>query len=314
MRTCSNYIHEYDAYDNLMDCILESEDSLNSCISNFENKKRELEYNVFFSLESVDDCDALMEAENDNIFAKIGTIVTNILKQIADFLRDIGKAITGNTERARTDMEIVTDMMKDHPELVNKISDGIDKEWFTYKDVAKFETDIAGLVSMLKKNELDHKTFIQKVGDKTAEFTSKSYPIIKGAFTVGSIAGIPALLARKCAESSKALASMKSLIEDARDIYRNNREVHNAGPAASVINALGKVVGVISKECSDRTATQSKFCQILSKITKGKIDIKRSKASQAKFIAKSVTRKTRRMAREANKETEVHHADDDDDE
>lgn len=303
MKTCSSYIHEFDYIDNMTEFLAEATSELSQLSNHYEAKQREFELAMIFESANSENNVAIMEAENDSVFGKIGLVVTNLLKKIAEFIRDITEAFTGGHKEVKDEMEIVSEMMKDHPEIAAEIANGINKDWFTYKDVASFEKDIAGLVSMLKKNEIDHKTFVQRVSDKAASFTKTGYPIIRGVVTAGGLVSIPTILVKKCTEASKSMGAIQELIKTTQEIYRNNREVHDAGAAASAINALARVANLVTQECKDRNETQSRFCQLLAKVTRGKIDIKRSPEAQLKYRTKKIKKMAMREARLKREET-----------
>ena len=304
MKTCSSYIHEYDCLDTFTEFMMEASRELEEIQNKFDATARQFELAMVFESSKEDDHVLLMEAENDSLLGKIGTVVTDLLKKIADFIRDITKAITGTHEEVKDEMQVVSELMRDHPEIAMEVAKGINKEWFTYHDVAKFENDVAGLVNMLKRAEIDHKTFAEKVSEKCKAFSNTAFPIVRGTVAAGGLISIPTILYKKCTEASKSMSAVKELVKTVEEIYHTNREVHNAGPTAAAINAMARVANLTAKECSDRQVTQSKFGQFLSKITKGKIDIKRSKQGQVKFAAKQVKNRAIHEARVERKKRE----------
>lgn len=284
MKTNTEYINEFSLCDQVIETLESVERDLVAASYKYETKCRQLDLNSFFA--ESNEYDLILEQEQDGFLAKIGKAVIQIVEAIANFIRDIGAKITGNAKESRDVNDVVNKMIIEHPELKDEIVKGINKNWYTMRDVASFEKDIIGLTNMLKQKAIDHKTFKEKLGDRCKAFSNSAAPILNGAATAGAIIGLPAVLHKKATASKDSLSKLQKVFKETSEMYEKNRDVHGANAFSSFVNAFGNALGLVTKECADREASQSGLCKFLSKITFGAVDIKRSDSDKADYQSK----------------------------
>lgn len=300
MKTSSNFINEYSFCDEVMEVLESAEKDITTALYKYNSKVRQLELNSIFA-ESEANYNVMLEAENEGLLATIGNAALKIIETISNFIKEFTAKITGNTKTAKSVSETVNKMVIEHPELKDQIIKGIDKEWYTMRDVAAFEKDIIGLTNMLKKQAIDHMTFKEKVFAKCKSFSETAAPIITTGAKISTIIGLPLILCKQATESKKSLTSMRDTFKTVSNEFNKNREYYGADTIGAFTNAYGKAMGLVAKECSAVDTKQSTLCKFLSKVTLGAIDIKRTPREEAEFIAKRDKSRAEWLKKEAIK-------------
>jgi hypothetical protein len=254
MKTNSAFINEYKLYDDVFDCIESCQKEATLALYHYNNTAKQMKMKAFF--EGVD-VDILMEAENEGFLTKIGNKVLQLLTTIANFIRGITEKITGNVKGMKSDEERVTKIITEHPELKKQVCKGLKEEWFQYKDVAKYEKDIAGLINMLEKEQIDHQTFMDKVKKASEDFTSSAKSIINVGTSIAGLIKIVPNVHHACKEAKESVSEMSGLVETFKGNVEKNYADHDQNKVTSIFNALSQAVGLTTKECSDRVAGQS---------------------------------------------------------
>lgn len=254
MKTNTSYIHEYDILDDINECVNITIDSANSAYYSYEAALRHADLLGFF--ENASDSEVFMEKEKMGFFEKIGTAIINLIKKIADAIKNFASRFQKKTEEIKTDQEIVSQILQEHPDVKNEVCRGIKNEWFTYHDVAQYEKDIVGLCNMLEQHAIDHVTFKEKAAAALKKFASNGQIIITAGTTLAAgIAVVPKIVnqykaAKTSLESLKKDSEKKGKKWKAGSGYIGEAESNNVDPktASLIISEYSKAVSEITKE------------------------------------------------------------------
>lgn len=265
MKTNYAYINEFGFLDDLIDCINESTNDVAVRMYDYNNKLRETSTKAFF--EGVNE-DVFMEKEKEGVLATIGKGIITLIEKIKEAITKLTEAIVGKSKEAESEAEIVNRIIEKHPELKNKVCEGIQKEWFTYKDVATYEKDVIGLINMLEKNAIDHRTFKDKMQAAADKFEASAKPIIAIGTTIGALVGLVGTIGLKSQKAKGALKSLGKTTEKFKQDFDKNKNTQNANVFSSAFNALGQAVGLVSKECEHRAKSQGFLCNLFKVFNK----------------------------------------------
>lgn len=280
MTTCQSYINEYSFFDEVYDVLESAEKELVIAMYDYENAKRQIALNSFFESSNFEDEDIMLEKEGEGILTKIGNMVITILKTLANAIKGVTDKIFSNTNKMKTDVEIVNQMMSEHPEFAKEVAKGISQEWFTYKDIAQFEKDTVGLINMLEKNAIDHQTFMDKFKNACNKFKESASPIITVGTTIASVIGVVGKVGKACKDGKSTLLSFNKTMEEFKERVDKNYTEHDVSKARAIMNAMSNAIGLTTKECNDRVASQGKFSSWIASITKR--DERHRKAKEAR--------------------------------
>lgn len=265
MKTNYAYINEFGFLDDLIDCINESTNDVAVRMYDYNNKLRETSTKAFF--EGVNE-DVFMEKEKEGVLATIGKGIITLIEKIKEAITKLTEAIVGKSKEAESEAEIVNRIIEKHPELKNKVCEGIQKEWFTYKDVATYEKDVIGLINMLEKNAIDHRTFKDKMQAAADKFEASAKPIIAIGTTIGALLGLVGTIGLKSKKAKGTLQSLGKTTEKFKNDFDKNKNTQNANIFSSVFNALGQAIGLITKECQHRAKSQGFLCNLFKVFNK----------------------------------------------
>lgn len=308
LKTNQSYINEFSFFDNVIECIEESRREVDMAVYSYNNNKRQAELKSFF--EGVMDDELFTEKEGEGVLAKIGNAILTLVRKVADFIRNTSEKLLSVTKKTKTDTEIVNKMMNEHPELRNEVVNGLEKEWFTYKDVAKFEKDVTGLIMMLDKNKIDHATFKDKFKKSCEDFTESGQVIISAGSTLSRLTSIIPKVGCGVKDCRNILQSFSKIASDIIQTAKINYNEHDVNKFQAIANALGQAIGIVTKECNDRQAGQGRIATILSNIKNSKVgqklhldDTSRS-ARHDRSRQNAENERVRKMQREVDKENE----------
>lgn len=272
LKTNQAYINEFSFFDNVMECVEECRNEVDMAVYSYNNNKRQAELKSFF--EGVMDDELFIEKEGEGVLAKIGNVIIKLVKKVADFLTSTKEKLLGLTQKSKTDAEIVNKLIAEHPELRKEVIDGLEKEWFTYKDVAKFEKDVVGLIQMLDKNKIDHATFKDKMKKACKEFSESGKSVLAATATLGSILMIIPNIAKGVKASRATLQEMSKTAENIKKNAETNYTENDVNKFQAITNAIGQVIGLTTKECNVRERGQGKIASILNKFANSKVGTK----------------------------------------
>ena len=138
--TMHEYIHEYDFYDEMTIAVDDARRECTMITYEFKKAVRRLE-NKYLT-ENVDVEAFKMEAA-DNIFARIGRAVSNLIEKIKEFFVNIAKKIKGDSSECEAQLKEVEALIAKDPSLARKkITEGIEAGTFSGKDVTELVKQI----------------------------------------------------------------------------------------------------------------------------------------------------------------------------
>ena len=304
IRTNQKYINEFSLFEEAMECYESAINDINMVMYNHTHKERQRELKSFFE-GAIDD--EFFEEKEGGILTKIGNIIINVVNGIANFLSKTIGALTGRTKGIQEDAEIVTKIINEHPELKDQICQGLKDEWFTYKDVASFQKDVAGLINMLDRNKIDHQTFMQRFNSRVDQFNQNAKPLINANRTVKNLLGIVPSINKGVKENRDALKDFCDTARDIKDKAERNYNEQDANKLQAIGNAIAQTSGILTNECKKREAGQGKIATFLKGFKNTKVnnaidnynDKRASKHDAAR--AKSANRDRKAKAQENNR-------------
>lgn len=208
MKINYNYIHEFDVVDDFNEYSTSILESAQHDIDEYYNNIQTSELKSFFENT---DSDTFMEAEKEGIITKLGNAIISLVKKIKDCITKFLDKFFHKNKKIETDVDIVNRMIKQNPEIADVVVRGIREEWFTYRDVAQYEHDIVQLAIMLQNQQISHKKFRKKVGEKFDSFINGGQKIIAaGATVAGVLLIVPKVLAayKKSKNAGQELSDM----------------------------------------------------------------------------------------------------------
>ena len=269
MRTNQKYINEFSLFEEAMECYESAINDINVAMYNHTHKERQKELKSFFE-GAIDD--EFFEEKEGGILTRIGEAIIKIVNGIANFLSKTVATLTGRTKGMQEDAEIVTKIINEHPELKNQICEGLKEEWFTYKDVASFQKDIAGLINMLDKNKIDHQTFMQRVNSRIDKFNENARPIISAKRTISNLLGVIPSINKGVKENRDAIKEFSDTARSIKEIADRNYNEKDANKFHAISNAIAKTSGILTEECKKREAGQGKIASFLKGFKSSKVN------------------------------------------
>lgn len=230
VRTDQSYINQYLKYDLVFEACDACERACIEADYLLRKSQRDAYLNSFFeaSLFGKKKDPVVKKADDaeDNFFAKIGKAISDLIKKITDFIKDIGAAITGKQRDIDADTKAVNKIIAENPELKNTIVKGIKKEWFTKHDVAAYKSDIVGLINMLDQGKIDNETALDKFSESTKKFMAGAKDAAIATLTISGVMKL-------AGNVNSARKENKSLINDLRDMtakVKQDAEDNNKDP------------------------------------------------------------------------------------
>lgn len=265
--TCTSYIHEYSLFDGVFDCLNEAANDVAIAMGQYNIKKHQIESKMLFEASSNDpEYQSEMKKASEGVLARIGNAVMKVIGRINEFIKKITDKFTDSVKLGKSDSEKVSQMLSQHPELKDQIIEGIDKEWFTIGDVAKFEKDIIGLIQMMNKKAIDHQTFLDKVRAKCEQFTNSAKPIVDAGLTVVNAVSIFPKLHKSMKDTKEAITDIRGACEKFKDDVNKNYAENDANRAQAIFNALSQAVGLTTKEYQKSVKAHGFLSKALNKI------------------------------------------------
>ena len=297
-KTCKSYIEEYNIFDSVFESLNDVSKDVNIAIAQYDMKMHQFRSKMFFESSQID-YDALMESEGENVLSRIGNAVLKLIQKVTDFISKITNKINDNIKYSKSDEEKVNQIITQHPELRNQVIDGIDKNWFTVSDVAKFEKDVIGLINMLNKNAIDHQTFMDKFRASCKKFAESNAPILAATTTVIGFMKIVPEIHKQVRGVKNAINSFNEAGKKFKNDIDNNYSKDDITKANAIMYALKQAIGLTTSECKHQVESQNKvrnvFRWIARKIT---FDTPESKDAAKNRVK---TKEEEKVARDAAK-------------
>lgn len=250
VRTDQSYINQYLKYDLVFEACDECERACIEADYLLRKSQRDAYLNSFFeaSLFGKKKDPVVKKADDaeDNFFAKIGKAISDLIKKITDFIKDIGAAITGKQRDIDADTKAVNKIIAENPELKNTIVKGIKKEWFTKHDVAAYKSDIVGLINMLDQGKIDNETAIDKFNESTKKFVTGAKDAAIAALTISGAMKLASNINNFRTENKKLADDIRSMAEKTReDATKGGKNPKSISTQVKILtNALKVIVGL----------------------------------------------------------------------
>lgn len=255
--TCASYIHEYSMFDEVLECVNEVMKEADIAVGRYNMKLHQLESKLLFEAADEEQTNAAKQEEGKGVLAKIGNTVLKLVSRISNFLKSFADKITGHIKQGKSDQEKVNQILAEHPDLKDQIVEGINKEWFTVSDVAKFEKDALGLIQMLEKGALDHQTFMDKFKARCQAFADGAKPIVDAGTTVIKFARLFPDLHKAAKDTKDALTDIHQAADDFKSRVEHNYVDKDVNKAHAILNAFGQMTGILTKDARQKAQATS---------------------------------------------------------
>lgn len=250
VKTDQSYINQYLTYDLVFEACDECERACIEADYLLRKSQRDAYLNSFFEAslfgKKKDPIVKKADTAEDNFFAKIGKAISDLIKKITDFIKDIGAAITGKQRDIDADTKAVNKIIAENPELKNTIVKGIKKEWFTKHDVAAYKNDIVGLINMLDQGKIDNETAIDKFNDATKKFVTGAKDAAVAALTISGAMKLASNINNFRTENKKLADDLRKSAEDIKDATtKAGKNPKSISTQVKILtNALKVIVGI----------------------------------------------------------------------
>lgn len=250
VKTDQSYINQYLKYDLVFEACDECERACIEADYLLRKSQRDAYLNSFFEAslfgKKKDPVVKKADAAEDNFFAKIGKAISDLIKRITDFIKDIGAAITGKQRDIDADTKAVNKIIAENPELKNTIVKGIKKEWFTKHDVAAYKNDIVGLINMLDQGKIDNESAIDKFNDATKKFVNGAKSAAIASLTISGAMKLASNINNFRTENKKLADDVRKMAEQTRDdATKGGKDPKSISTRVKILtNALKVIVGI----------------------------------------------------------------------
>lgn len=254
VKTDQSYINQYLKYDLVFEACDECERACIEADYLLRKSQRDAYLNSFFeaSLFGKKKDPVVKKADDaeDNFFAKIGKAISDLIKKITDFIKDIGAAITGKQRDIDADTKAVNKIIAENPELKNTIVKGIKKEWFTKHDVAAYKNDIVGLINMLDQGKIDNESAIEKFNDATKKFVNGAKNAAIASLTISGAMKLASNINNFRTENKKLADDLRKSAEEIKDsTTKAGKNPKSISTQVKILtNALKVIVGIDKKQ------------------------------------------------------------------
>lgn len=254
VKTDQSYINQYLTYDLVFEACDACERACIEADYLLRKSQRDAYLNSFFEAslfgKKKDPIVKKADTAEDNFFAKIGKAISDLIKKITDFIKDIGAAITGKQRDIDADTKAVNKIIAENPELKNTIVKGIKKEWFTKHDVAAYKNDIVGLINMLDQGKIDNETAIDKFNDATKKFVTGAKNAAIATLTISGAMKLASNINNFRTENKKLADDLRKSAEDIKDsTTKAGKNPKSISTQVKILtNALKVIVGIDQKQ------------------------------------------------------------------
>lgn len=250
VKTDQSYINQYLKYDLVFEACDECERACIEADYLLRKSQRDAYLNSFFEAslfgKKKDPVVKKADAAENNFFAKIGKAISDLIKRITDFIKDIGAAITGKQRDIDADTKAVNKIIAENPELKNTIVKGIKKEWFTKHDVAAYKNDIVGLINMLDQGKIDNETAMDKFNESTKKFVTGAKDAAVATLTISGAMKLASNINNFRTENRKLADDLRKSAEEIKDATtKAGKNPKSISTQVKILtNALKVIVGI----------------------------------------------------------------------
>lgn len=265
VKTDQSYINQYLKYDLVFEACDECERACIEADYLLRKSQRDAYLNSFFEAslfgKKKDPVVKKADAAEDNFFAKIGKAISDLIKRITDFIKDIGAAITGKQRDIDADTKAVNKIIAENPELKNTIVKGIKKEWFTKHDVAAYKNDIVGLINMLDQGKIDNETAMDKFNESTKKFVTGAKDAAVATLTISGAMKLASNINNFRTENRKLADDIRKMAEQTKDdATKGGKDPKSISTRVKILtNSLKVIVGLDrqQKQATDELTDQA---------------------------------------------------------
>ena len=285
----NEYIHEYDFYDEMVCAIDDANREVVLALNTYKKAQRKLD--TICITENVDS-EAFMTEATDNVFARIGKAVMNLLEKIKKFFVDIADKIRGNDRAVQNEINEIQALMAKDPKIARaKLTEGIANGTFKGRDITTLVKEIESAQKLYEMNKLDEDTFSNKVRKAFEKCDKYLKPISGTLLSIGAIVAFYPTMVKSIGNIKENNSKVQKMVQNFKaDIDKKKLEEPNK--CTAIFRALNELVGITTKEYKDRVGFQGKLGNILKKFKMDAVGdrlINADNARKARGISKLVT-------------------------
>lgn len=242
VRTDQAYINQYLVYDEVFEACDACEKACVEADYFLRKEARKSYLDTYFSEALNFGAKKSPAKTEDNVFAKIGKAIVNLIEKIKNAIKHIKDSIFGTQKKTEAANKALQKIFAENPEMKKTIMKGIKKEWFTIYDVAAYKNDIMGLIKMVDQAKIDNQTAMDKFQDMTDK-------VKKGIVTGAAITGGLSIL-KGITEINKSRTSLQSTMEAMQhmaeaikdDTTNKGKDPHSISTKARILGGAVKVL------------------------------------------------------------------------
>lgn len=236
VRTDQAYINQYLVYDEVFEACEACEKACVEADYFLRKEARKSYLDTYFSEALNFGAKKSPAKTEDNIFAKIGKAIVNLIEKIKNAIKHIKDSIFGTQKKTEAANKALQKIFAENPEMKKTIMKGLKKEWFTIYDVASYKNDIMGLIKMVDQAKIDNQTAMDKFQDMTDK-------VKKGIVTGAAITGGLSIL-KGITEINKSRTSLQSTMEAMQHMAEAIKDdVSNKGKDPNSVSTKTRILG-----------------------------------------------------------------------
>ena len=236
VRTDQAYINQYLVYDEVFEACEACEKACVEADYFLRKEARKSYLDTYFSEALNFGAKKAPAKTEDNIFAKIGKAIVNLIEKIKNAIKHIKDSIFGTQKKTEAANKALQKIFAENPEMKKTIMKGLEKEWFTIYDVASYKNDIMGLIKMVDQAKIDNQTAMDKFQDMTDK-------VKKGIVTGAAITGGLSIL-KGITEINKSRTSLQSTMEAMQHMAEAIKDdVSNKGKDPNSVSTKARILG-----------------------------------------------------------------------
>lgn len=236
VRTDQAYINQYLVYDEVFEACEACEKACVEADYFMRKEARKSYLDTYFSEALNFGAKKSTSKTEDNVFAKIGKAIVNLIEKIKNAIKHIKDSIFGTQKKTEAANKALQKIFAENPEMKKTIMKGIKKEWFTIYDVAAYKNDIMGLIKMVDQAKIDNQTAMDKFQDMTDK-------VKKGIVTGAAITGGLSIL-KGITEINKSRTSLQSTMEAMQHMAEAIKDdTTNKGKDPHSISTIARILG-----------------------------------------------------------------------
>lgn len=256
------YIHEYDFYDEMACAIDDANREAILALSMYRKAERKLD--GMCVTENVNR-EAFLTEASENVFARIGRSVKELLEKIKKFFVDISDKIRGNDKVVQNEINEIEAMMVKDPSIARaKLTEGISNGTFKGKDIVTLQKEIESAQKLYEQNKLDEDTFANKVRKSFEKCDKYLKPIAGVALSITALIALFPKVVKSIGEAKECNTKIQKMIQGFKDNIEK-KKLEEPSRAVAINRALTETVGICTKEYKDRVGFMGKLGSILRK-------------------------------------------------